>query len=134
MTPMIDVVFLLLIFFVFTASFQIAESILPSNLQVPGSLADLPPIEESEPELERVLIGVTYENDQTRYTVGGRPCESAARLGEVLHGLAAIDPTLPVVLDIEGNVPLGGAVAAYDQCRLAGFGRIQFAVLDKVLD
>ena len=32
MTPMIDVVFLLLIFFVWTASFQIVEQILPSEI------------------------------------------------------------------------------------------------------
>ncbi|MFP6692187.1 MAG: biopolymer transporter ExbD, partial [Pirellulales bacterium] len=32
MTPMIDVVFLLLIFFVCTASFQIAEQFLPNSV------------------------------------------------------------------------------------------------------
>ena len=32
MTPMIDVVFLLLVFFVWTASFQIIEQALPSQL------------------------------------------------------------------------------------------------------
>ena len=32
MTPMIDVVFMLLIFFVWTASFQVAELILPSSI------------------------------------------------------------------------------------------------------
>ena len=38
MTPMIDVVFLLLIFFVATASFQMVEHVLPSSLQaLPGS-------------------------------------------------------------------------------------------------
>ena len=31
MTPMIDVVFLLLVFFVWTASFQIIEHVLPSK-------------------------------------------------------------------------------------------------------
>ena len=32
MTPMIDVVFLLIIFFVWTAGFQMVEHVLPSNL------------------------------------------------------------------------------------------------------
>ena len=32
MTPMIDVVFLLLVFFVWTASFQIVEHVMPSEL------------------------------------------------------------------------------------------------------
>ena len=38
MTPMIDVVFLLLIFFICTASFQIVEQNLPSRIQL-----ELPP-------------------------------------------------------------------------------------------
>ena len=32
MTPMIDVVFLLLVFFVWTASFQVVENMLPTSL------------------------------------------------------------------------------------------------------
>jgi biopolymer transport protein ExbD len=32
MTPMIDVVFLLLVFFLWTASFRISEQVLPSNI------------------------------------------------------------------------------------------------------
>ncbi len=44
MTPMIDVVFLLLIFFVCKASFQIAEAVLPSPLATGGTTAvELPP-------------------------------------------------------------------------------------------
>ena len=38
MTPMIDVVFLLLIFFVCTASFQIAEALLPAPLAYAGNV------------------------------------------------------------------------------------------------
>ena len=40
MTPMIDVIFLLLIFFVSTASFQAAEETLPTNLSLPGAVSD----------------------------------------------------------------------------------------------
>ena len=38
MTPMIDVIFLLLIFFVCTASFRAVEEVLPTNLSLPGAI------------------------------------------------------------------------------------------------
>ncbi len=125
MTPMIDVVFLLLIFFVCTASFQIVESILPSPLSLQGQSQLLPP-ELTERDLERVLITVAQDASEVRLTVNGQPCASLQRLSELLAALAAIDSSLPVLLDIEGETPLGTAIDVYDRCRLASFERIQF--------
>ena len=45
MTPMIDVVFLLLIFFVCASVGQTADSLLPTELAAGGVAAKLPPIE-----------------------------------------------------------------------------------------
>ncbi len=126
MTPMIDVVFLLLIFFVCTASFQIPEAILPSPLELPGtSSADLPP-ELTEPELERVLIAVSQRDSAILLTVNGQNCPTLARLSELLVALAGVDTSLPVLLDIAGETPLGTAIDVYDRCRLARFEQIQF--------
>lgn len=126
MTPMIDVVFLLLIFFVCTASFQVVESILPSPLSLPGQAAvELPPT-LTEPDLERVLIGVSQADGQVVLKVNDQPCESLQKLSQMLSALATIDRTLPVLLDIEGSTPLGTAIDVYDRCRLAQFERIQF--------
>jgi len=127
MTPMIDVVFLLLIFFVCTASFQISESILPSPLSLEGTApADLPP-ELTEIDLERIVIGVAQEAGQLQLTINDQNCPSLARLSKLLHALANIDANLPMILDIAGEVPLGTAIDVYDRCRLAGFQKIQFA-------
>ncbi len=127
MTPMIDVVFLLLIFFVCTASFQIAEAVLPSPLALSGTTTvELPP-ELTEVLLERVLIEVSQESGVTRLAINGQPCATPARLSELLRALASIDRTLPVILDIAGETPLAAAIGVYDRCRLAGFQRIQFA-------
>ena len=38
MTPMIDVIFLLLIFFVCTARFRASEEVLPTSLSLPGAI------------------------------------------------------------------------------------------------
>ena len=127
MTPMIDVVFLLLIFFVCTASFQIAEAVLPSPLATGGTTpVELPP-ELTEVLLERVLIEVLQEGRITRLAINGQVCATPARLSEMLRAVASIDRTLPVILDIAGETPLAAAIDVYDRCRLAGFQRIQFA-------
>ena len=130
MTPMIDVVFLLLIFFVCTASFQVVESILPSPLSLPGQAEIAVPPELTEPDLERVLINVSQAADEVTLKVNGQACESLQRLSEMLSALARIDRTLPVLLDIEDSTPLGTAIDVYDRCRLAQFDRIQFVAED----
>ena len=131
MTPMIDVVFLLLIFFVCTASFQIAESILPAGL-VPlgGSTADVE--FEPEPDLERVIVKITYRDGDVAWLVNERPYESLAEVRSVLAAVAEIDSSLPVILDVEPEVPLGHVIDAYDVCRMVGMDKIQFAATDRV--
>ena len=126
MTPMIDVVFLLLIFFVCTASFQIAEAILPSPLALQGSASTALPPELTEPELERVLIEVSHRNGEMRLSVNRHPCATLTKLSELLVALSRVDNSLPVLLDIDGDILLGSAIDVYDRCRLAKFENIQF--------
>jgi biopolymer transport protein ExbD len=126
MTPMIDVVFLLLIFFVCTASFQIPESTLPSPLSLIGSTPGGLPPELTEMELERVLIEIAQHDQVLRLSVNSQACASPARLSELLAALATIDATLPILLDIDDDTPLGPVIDIYDRCRLAGFQRIHF--------
>ena len=118
MTPMIDVVFLLLIFFVCTASFQAEELVLPSNLRLPRG---------STVELERVVIEISLADANPRFFVNGHRCPDVAQLAGILQALAEIDADLPVILDIADDVPLGSGIDAYDACRIAGFAKIQFA-------
>ena len=127
MTPMIDVVFLLLVFFVCTASFQIAESVLPSPLASTGSTQVALPQEEQKIELERIIVKMKQQGVLTQLALNGQPCASFERLTELLTALATIDETFPVILDIAGDVPLGSVIDAYDGGRVAGFQQIQFA-------
>jgi len=123
---MIDVVFLLLIFFVCTASFQLPESILPTPISQRGVDA-VQPQDLEVVELERILIEIAQKNGRIQIIVNGQLCESLDRLAELLVALASLDSTLPVILDIEGETPLGAAIEVVDCCRLAGFAKIQFA-------
>ena len=75
MTPMIDVVFLLLIFFICTASFQIIEHNLPSQIQIeaPGGTSDTS-IESAEQDLEPVIVTIGWRNGRPTWTISGEPC------------------------------------------------------------
>jgi biopolymer transport protein ExbD len=126
MTPLIDVVFLLLIFFVCTASFQISEFSLPTNLALEGAS----PVEiEPPPEepLERIVIKLSGEPGAVVWTLNERPYSSIGEVRRVLTALAGVDASLPVVLDSAGEVSLGNVIDTYDACRLSGFATVQFA-------
>ncbi|MGD9644851.1 MAG: ExbD/TolR family protein [Pirellulales bacterium] len=130
MTPMIDVVFLLLVFFVCTTDFQALESLLPTPLKAAGATGEAvdPPDEPPElAELEPIIIKLTLAEGQPRWEVNARVCRNPDELRETLQRLAEIERRLPVVLDIDGAVPLGVAIDLYDRCRLAGFERLRFA-------
>ena len=75
MTPMIDVVFLLLIFFICTASFQIVEQNLPSQVQLEvtagNSLIDK---QVETDDIEPVLLTIDWRNDQPVWSVSGQSC------------------------------------------------------------
>ena len=131
MTPMIDVVFLLLIFFVCTASFQIAEVILPAGLvTLGGSTTDVE--FQPDPDLERVIVKITYREGRVGWLVNERSYDSLAEVHSVLSAVAEIDAGLPVILDVEPAAPLGHVIDAYDVCRLVGLDQIQFAASDRV--
>ncbi|MBN1853905.1 MAG: biopolymer transporter ExbD [Pirellulales bacterium] len=126
MTPMIDVVFLLLIFFVCTASFQMAEAILPTSLLAAGT-APSNLQSQIEPPPEQVVVRATLQNGQPRWAVDERLCATLLDVRTVLAAVFEIDASVPVILDMDGDMPLGHAIDVYDLCRLIGFDRIQFA-------
>jgi biopolymer transport protein ExbD len=130
MTPMIDVVFQLLIFFICTASFQPVEELLPLGLAATSG-ADRAQPNEDEREPPRIVVRATRIDGKTSWTVNDRP---AASLQEVERGLRAVsqhDRARPVTLDVAGEVPLGDMIDVYDLCRTAGLQRIEFAVIAK---
>lgn len=126
MTPMIDVVFLLLIFFVCTASFQIAEQILPAGLTSPAGRSTIDP-SEVEPDLEQLVVTLHRVDDQLQWTLNEQPYSRIQPLYERLSAIAGIDATLPVILDIGGTVAMLDVIQLYDVCQLAGLQRIHFA-------
>ncbi len=127
MTPMIDVVFLLLIFFVCTASFQIAEQNLPSSLQIPaGTGAQDVEIDPELMDLEDVIIKIFWDG-QPRWEINGEAKSTLGEVRSVLAAIAQVDTALPVILDVADQVPLGNVINVYDISRAEGFNKIHFA-------
>ena len=132
MTPMIDVVFLLLVFFVWTASLQAVEHILPSSLTaVAGEAAEFtkPP---PPPDFDPLVIKVVWLGEGPGWIVGGNAVRRIAEVRATLDAVAQIKSDVPVIIDPAGEVPLGHVIEIYDAARLAGFEEIQFAASEAI--
>ena len=126
MTPMIDVVFLLLVFFVWTASFQVVEYLLPSELST--LLGNQAALEEPPPEadFEDVVIRIHWTGDQPGWTINDQQADSLAELHQRLQAIAQVKQDAPVILHPDEEVPLGDVINVFDLSRLIGFEKIQF--------
>lgn len=129
MTPMIDVVFLLLVFFVWTSSFQIVEQILPSELSSqlgsePSEL-DAPPPEK---DFDDVVVRIGWNGEVPNWKINDQQVDSKAGLRERLGIIAGIKTDAPVILHPDQIVPLGFVIEAYDVAKLAGFEEVSFAI------
>ncbi len=134
MTPMIDVVFLLLVFFVWTASFQIIEQILPSQMSAqmgaePSELNEPPP----EADFENIVIRIRWDNGQPAWQLNDNPVISIDQLNSQLAAISAVKIDAPVILHPDQIVPLGNVIEVYDLSKLAGFEKISFAITPETL-
>jgi len=133
MTPMIDVVFLLLVFFVWTASFHIAEHILPSSVSaVRGTEPSDPSTPPPEEDFDDVVIRIHWLDTQPGWRVNEEPMTTLDDVRAALAGVAAVKPDAPVILHPDQDVPLGHVIDVYDATRLEGFEKVQFAASERI--
>ena len=133
MTPLIDVVFLLLIFFLWTSGFQVAEYLLPSELSTTlGAAADSPDV-TPPPELDfdEVVIRLVGNEEFVSWQVNNVPVGAPSQVREQLRAIADVLTDAPVVIHPDPAVPLGVVMDAYDLAREAGFEQVQYAVQEK---
>ncbi len=132
MTPMIDVVFLLLVFFVWTASFHAVEYLLPSSLSQKQGTGQTVNVDEPPPEIEfeDIVVRISFTNNQPAWAVNGQPVASLAEVRSRLALVADIKIDSPVILHPDETVPVGNVIDVYDATRLAGFTQIQFAIAE----
>jgi biopolymer transport protein ExbD len=132
MTPMIDCVFLLLIFFVCASVGRIAESLMSVDLSSGGVAATTetpPPVEKKPTWVTDVWLKLKWDDDSKRTVVemNGREFREFAPLKADLQTLAELSPDSPIILDIEARVPAGDLIRVDDTCRAAGFRSINYA-------
>lgn len=134
MTPMIDVIFLLLVFFVWTASFQIVEQVLPSTLSaVSGSQpADITQPPPPEADFDEIVVRIQQSDGRPQWLVNDTPLATLAEVKTKLTNIAAIKRDAPVILHPDKNVPLGEVIDVWDISRIAGFEKVQFAASEDI--
>lgn len=135
MTSMIDVVFLLLVFFVWTSSFDLPETNLPGRIAMttpPAEISDavkpsgnLPPPLRYNEIIVRILAGDSTKN---RYRVGAIELNSTAEVRERLVRVESVDADAIVIVDPDGEVRVADAIEIFDIARDVGFSRVMLAV------
>src|SRR5262245_57706680 len=121
MTPMIDVVFLLLVFFVWTASFQVAEFSLPSSVSMStgggGTVnPDLPPPPEAD--FQKIVVRIAWVDGRPAWRINEQPMNSLDQVRIQFDRIAAIKRDTPVILHPDAGVPLGDVIDVFDLARL----------------
>ena len=123
---MIDVVFLLLIFFVCASIGAVREDIMPTRLSA-GTVTAADPVEQ-EVWVTEIWVKLTDTDEGTvQLALNDRPIGSFDQLIQQLRALAEVTPDSPVILDIGPEVTCGDYMRAYDSCVAAHFESIHFA-------
>jgi biopolymer transport protein ExbD len=130
MTPMIDVVFLLLVFFVWTASFQTIEFIMPPS-ELSSQMGSEPDNALDEPppsDFEDIVVRIQNQNGGPAWKVNTQPLASIDQVKIQLQKLANIDTSVVVILHPDPEIQLEHVIGAYDTALSVGFAKVSFAV------
>ena len=129
MTPMIDVVFLLLVFFVWTASFAIVEQVMPSQLSQAAGSDAVESVDVPKPaDFDNLVIRIKVESGVPAWFVSDKQLASLDAVKQQLTAIAQISTEAPVILYPDQDVPLEHIVNAWDTAKVSGFSKVQFAV------
>lgn len=132
MTPMIDVVFLLLVFFVCASIGQRPDALLPARLSagVTESPLDVEPPEPEDSEHQQVRIGLRPGSTPSIVILqlNEQPVADAADLRQRLVQLSQIDPLTRIVLDVDDEATWQQFIAIYDLCQALNFESISIGV------
>ncbi len=122
MTSMIDVVFLLLIFFMVTSSFVKTERDLDSDIKVERQSAT-----QTQSDFEPTIVDVVESNGRFIYRLGARDMATQDELLQVLRAMEnKVDGAFVRVAD---DAPFDMAAAAIQACKTANFVTVSYVPL-----
>lgn len=119
MTSMIDVVFLLLIFFMTTSSFVKTERNLDPTIKLKEKSAA-----SSARDLEPAIVEVVRSGDRFVFRVGGRELDTAEALTGVLRQFP--DKLNGAFVQVSDEAPFQMAAAGVQACKSAGFNLVSY--------
>lgn len=120
MSPLIDCVFLLLIFFLVASMTKVRNKDISVDLPVSSSAIKL------RPHDDQVVIGI--DSDSRLYWEGA-PCTTNFML-EQLRELCATDPGRQIRVDMDENAPFGRFVEVMDACQFYDLGNVGIRTYD----
>ena len=123
MTSMIDCVFLLLIFFMVTASFSLTERELDSAIKVRRAA-----LSSAASDLQPAIVEVVRDSGGAFiYKVGGREMTELEELTDVLR---RFDNKLDgAIVRVDDNAPFEMAATAIQACKNAGYSLVSYVPL-----
>ncbi len=129
MTPMIDVVFLLLVFFVWTSSFQQPEFDLPGSLAEPpaGGREANETTDQPIEAFDEIVVKLVSRDASTIIQLNGDEIAGPTALRERLAEIISLGVQPPIIIDPADRVTMDHAIAAYDAAISAGADRVMFA-------
>jgi biopolymer transport protein ExbD len=145
MTSMIDVVFLLLVFFVWTSSFDLPETNLPGSLAMAAKPEEPPdavrptdttpssPIRNPEVVVQILADNASKSSDKASagsvsYRVGAIELPDISAVEAKLSRIAGLPISPTVIIDPEDSVSVADSIKIFDLARRLGFSRVLLAV------
>ena len=123
MTPMIDVVFLLLIFFMCVSKWKLAEGNLAAELPSEGAQSTV----KVPLDLEKIIIKLKRSDDGVYIKLNNdRLCPTFQALYQQLKALRQIED-LPVIIDADRDVLFRDAILALNTSVKADLSNVSFA-------
>ena len=125
LTPLIDIVFLLLIFFMVSTTFQRETEL---EIALPEASAET----SSEPAVSALILEIDATGAYRLSTKqSGKSSDFASvnieQLSEMLKGLSAKNDTATLVIKADAKTPHQAVVQALDAARKANLSRVKFA-------
>lgn len=114
MASMIDVVFLLLIFFLVTTSFRIPTQ----SLVTPIVVQSVSPDQSKTDDIEPVILTIRSQNGTASYQLGSVETKKLQKIEAVLKSM---DPkTAPLIVRVGDGIPFQSATTLIALCRSCG--------------
>jgi len=130
MTPMIDVVFLLLVFFICASVGGTVDQVLPADLEGNSTDISAEPRPEQPDRWEHPDIQIQLQpgDPEPQVMLDRQALTGIDELRQRLQRLADADPDSRVILQIDDDVQVQEFITVYDLCQSLNLNRISFAV------